>query len=54
MQARKKNTTRTSEKPRVIPVILEDQKPAEKPVSLHPLKFEEAVKDLLKVKPEKA
>ena len=25
--------------------------PAEKPVSLHPLKFEEAVKDLLRVKP---
>ena len=27
--------------------------PAEKPVSLHPLKFEEAVRDLLKVKPKK-
>lgn len=26
------------------------RKPAEKPVSLHPLKFEEAVADLLKVK----
>ena len=29
----------------------EDRKPAEKPISLHPLKFEEAVADLLKVKP---
>lgn len=29
------------------------RKPAEKPVSLHPLKFEEAVADLLRVKPEK-
>ena len=28
-------------------------KPAEKPVSLHPLKFEEAVKNLLKVEPGK-
>ncbi len=27
----------------------EDRKPAEKPVSLAPLKFEEAVSDLLKV-----
>ncbi len=29
------------------------KKPAEKPVSLHPLKFEEAVEGLLKVDPEK-
>lgn len=29
-----------------------DHKPAEKPISLKPLKFEEAVKGLLKVKPE--
>ena len=29
-------------------------KPAEKPVSLHPLKFEEAVRDLLRVRPDKA
>lgn len=29
-----------------------DTAPAEKPVSLHPLKFEEAVRDLLKVKPK--
>ncbi len=28
------------------------KKPAEKPVSLHPLKFEEAMRDLLRVKPE--
>ena len=28
---------------------VEDRKSAEKPVSLHPLKFEEAVSDLLKV-----
>lgn len=27
--------------------------PAEKPISLYPLKFEEAVKDLLKVKPSR-
>jgi len=27
-----------------------DKKPAEKPVSLHPLEFEEAVRDLLKAK----
>ena len=31
----------------------EKKKPAEKPISLHPLKFEEAVVDLLKVKPPK-
>lgn len=31
----------------------EAKKPAEKPVSLHPLKFEEALSDLLKVKPLK-
>lgn len=32
---------------------LEDaKKPAEKPVSRKPLKFEEAVRDLLRVKPE--
>ena len=29
------------------------KKPAEKPVSLHPLEFEDAVRDLLRVKPEK-
>ena len=29
----------------------EGKKPAEKPVSLHPLKFKEALSDLLKVKP---
>jgi len=29
-----------------------EKKPAEKPVSLHPLEFEEAVADLLRVKPE--
>ena len=29
-----------------------DAKPAEKPISLKPLDFEEAVKGLLKVKPE--
>ncbi len=29
-----------------------DPEPAEKPISLHPLKFEEAVKDLLTVKPD--
>ncbi len=28
----------------------EDKKPAEKPVSLHPLGFEDAVKNLLRVK----
>jgi hypothetical protein len=28
------------------------KKPAEKPVSLHPLEFEEAVRDLLRVKPK--
>ncbi len=28
----------------------EDKKPAEKPISLHPLGFEEAVKNLLRVK----
>jgi hypothetical protein len=27
----------------------EAKKPAEKPISLHPLKFEEAVRDLLRV-----
>lgn len=27
-------------------------KPAEKPISLHPLKFEEAVEGLLRVEPE--
>ncbi len=31
----------------------EDRKPAEKPISLHPLKFEEALSDLLRVKPAK-
>lgn len=31
----------------------EKKKPAEKPISLHPLKFEEAVVDLLKVKPSR-
>ena len=30
----------------------EDKKPAEKPVSLRPLRFEEAVESLLRVKPE--
>jgi hypothetical protein len=30
----------------------EQAKPAEKPISLHPLKFEEAVQDLLRVKPK--
>ena len=30
----------------------ESRKPAEKPVSLHPLKVEEAVESLLKVKPK--
>ena len=30
----------------------EAKKPAEKPISLHPLKIEEAVRDLLKVKPK--
>ena len=30
------------------------KKPAEKPVSLHPLEFEEAVAELLKVKPKRA
>lgn len=29
------------------------KKPNEKPVSLHPLEFEEALKDILEVKPEK-
>lgn len=29
------------------------KKPAEKPISLAPLKFEEAVTDLLKVKPSR-
>ena len=28
----------------------DDKKPAEKPISLHPLGFEEAVKNLLRVK----
>ncbi len=28
------------------------KKPAEKPISLRPLKFEEAVRDLLRVDPE--
>ena len=32
----------------------EAKKPAEKPISLHPLKFEEAVHDLLKVRPAKS
>ena len=31
----------------------EDWKPAEKPISLYPLGFEEAVRDLLRVKPDK-
>ena len=31
----------------------EKKKPAEKPISLAPLKFEEAVSDLLKVKPNR-
>lgn len=30
-----------------------NKKPAEKPVSLHPLKFEEAVGDLLRVTPSR-
>jgi len=33
--------------------VSDAKKPAEKPVSLHPLKFEEAVRDLLGVKPDK-
>ena len=37
-------TTKDSESP---------PKPAEKPVSLRPLEFEEAVRDLLRVKPGK-
>ena len=28
-------------------------KPAEKPISLRPLEFEEAIRDLLKVKPDR-
>ena len=31
----------------------ESRKPAEKPISLRPLEFEEAVKNLLRVKPQK-
>lgn len=38
---------KTKEKP------AEKPKPAEKLVSLHPLKFKEAVTDLLKVKPNR-
>ncbi len=30
----------------------DEQKPAEKPISLKPLKFEEAVRGLFKVKPD--
>ena len=30
----------------------ETKKPAEKPISLRPLKFEEAVRNLLRVKPD--
>ncbi len=30
----------------------ESHKPAEKPISLRPLEFEEAVRDLLRVKPD--
>ena len=33
------------------PESVDKSKPAEKPVSLHPLKFEEAVRGLLKVRP---
>lgn len=29
------------------------KKPNEKPITLHPLEFEEALKDILEVKPEK-
>jgi hypothetical protein len=36
----------------VLPDSEEQAKPAEKPISLHPLKFEEAVQDLLRVKPK--
>lgn len=47
--------TRTDQQHIVVMLKVEDKssstrKPAEKPISLHPLKFEEAVADLLKVK----
>ncbi len=40
------------EKPKTTASADPPKKPAEKPVSLAPLKFEEAVRDLLRVKPK--